>query len=89
MPVVTDCPYPKALPIAITPSPTLTLSESPNVAFLIFFNTSDGMSFNFTATTATSFVESVPLMYPSTESFVLFRQTESLSCLHLQQRDCL
>ena len=55
MPVVTDCPYPKALPIAITPSPTLTLSESPNVAFLIFFNTSDGMSFNFTATTATSF----------------------------------
>ena len=69
MPVVTDCPYPKALPIAITPSPTLTLSESPNVAFLIFFNTSYGMSFNFTATTATSFVESVPLMYPSTESF--------------------
>ena len=43
MPVVTDCPYPKALPIAITPSPTLTLSESPNVAFLIFFNTSDGI----------------------------------------------
>ena len=36
IPVVTDCPYPSALPIAIAGLPTATLSESPIVAILIF-----------------------------------------------------
>ena len=54
IPVVTDWPYPNALPMATTPSPTLTLSESPNVAFLIVFKVAFGISFNLTATTATS-----------------------------------
>ena len=35
-PVVTDCPYPRALPIAIVGSPTLNFLESPNFANLIF-----------------------------------------------------
>ena len=34
-PVVTDCPYPRALPIAITGSPTTRSSESPIAAILI------------------------------------------------------
>ena len=31
-PTVTDCPYPKAFPIAITISPALSISESPSLA---------------------------------------------------------
>ena len=54
--------------MAITPSPTVTESESPNVAFLIVSNVLLGISFNLTATTATSALASVPFVYPSTAS---------------------
>ena len=59
-PVVTDWPYPNALPIAIAVSPTLMESESPTVATLIAFMVSEEISDNFTATTAKSLDESVP-----------------------------
>lgn len=68
IPDVTDWPYPNALPIAITPSPTVTSSEFPSVAFLIVFKVDSLISDNLIATTATSAFVSVPFTLPSTDS---------------------
>ena len=58
-PVVTDWPYPNALPIATTSSPTFKSSELPSVATLIFDAVESLISFIFTEITARSALESV------------------------------
>ena len=65
-PVVTDCPYPSAFPIAIAGSPTFSSVESPSVATEIAFFVSSEIESSGTATTATSYSESVPLIFAST-----------------------
>ena len=59
-PVVTDCPYPSALPIAIALSPTVSELESPSVAMLIAERVSLDRSSSSTAITAISTEDSVP-----------------------------
>ncbi len=66
IPVVTDCPYPSALPIAIVPSPTLSVSESPIVIWRMAANVSASISFKATFTTARSFAAYVPWISPET-----------------------
>ena len=59
-PTVTDWPYPRAFPMAMTCCPTLISSELPRVATLILLMVSEGISFNCTAMIARSDAESVP-----------------------------
>ena len=65
-PVVTDCPYPSAFPMAIAGSPTFRLVESPRVATEIASSVSSEIFSIGTAITATSYWASVPLMFAST-----------------------
>ena len=68
IPVVTDCPYPSAFPMATTCSPTFNWEESPMTATLISLKVSAGISFKDTAITPTSLLASVPLICASTAS---------------------
>ena len=77
-PTVTDCPYPNAFPMAITPWPTFKASESPIVATLIRLIVSAGISLSFTAITARSESESVPLMAAVTGSLSIKVTVSSL-----------
>ena len=61
-PVVTDCPYPKAFPIAIIPFPTFNAELSPRVAILIDSIVALSRSLSFTAITATSLLSDVLLL---------------------------
>ena len=65
-PEVTDCP--SALPIATTCWPTIRSSELPICAILISLSVSSGISAFFTAITARSLSESVPLILALTAS---------------------
>ena len=62
IPDVTDNPYPYALPIATTGSPTFNAEESPTVAILMLSMVSSGISDSLTAITARSLFGSVPLI---------------------------
>ena len=64
-PVVTDCPYPRAFPMAITCSPTFRSSELPRTAILIVESVSSERSLAFTEITARSASESVPTIAAS------------------------
>ena len=66
IPVVTDCPYPNALPMAITCSPTFRSSELPILATEIASFVSESISSTDTATTARSFSSSKPFTVAST-----------------------
>ena len=61
IPLVTDWPYPRALPIAITGSPSFRSSLLPKVATVMAFLVSSLRSFKDTAITARSISESSPL----------------------------
>ncbi len=65
-PVVTDCPYPSALPIAMAVCPIFSADESPKEATRIFFFVSSSISFSATAITARSLLASTPLILAST-----------------------
>ena len=66
-PVVTDCPYPNAFPMAIAICPVDKISESPNVAVRIFCLVSSSMSARATLTTAKSLLASAPFTWAPTD----------------------
>ena len=66
-PVVTDCPYPRALPIAMAIWPACNADEFPNMAVRIAFLVSSSISDRATLTTAKSLLASVPLTFAWTD----------------------
>ena len=78
IPLVTDCPYPSAFPMAIASSPTWICSESPSVATAIFSLVLSFTLLSSTATTARSRFASVPFIFASTLSWSM-KDTVSVS----------
>ena len=67
IPVVTDCPSPRALPITTTCCPTVTSSESPSSAIAILLKVSELISEILTATTAISLSDLEPFTVALTD----------------------
>ena len=78
IPVVTDCPYPRALPIVTTCSPTLRSSELPIFATEIASIVSSLISSSATDTTARSLSSSKPFTDAST-AFPSANATDNVS----------